>query len=178
MRLTPSHGWLEFQRLDASCSWFHPTADSGSGGWIRVAADSVPRLIRVPAAGYELQPTPSNAWLKFYTLIYQVILVNLKTYSAKYIIFNFNGLFSTNWFQLPLIQALPAASRTLKKLEEAWRSFKTLAASDSSCSGCFELRRLIRALRPISYLQIFDPDAPWYKCPDAAIEDALWRSFS
>ena len=50
----------------------------------------------------------------------------------------------------------------MKKLEEAWKSFKTLAATDSSCSAWFELRRLIRDLRPIDYLQNFDPDAPWY----------------
>ena len=74
---------------------------------------------------------------------------------------HFYGLFSADWFQLPLIQALAAASRTLKKLEEAWRSFKTLAATDSSCSRWFELRRLTRDLRPIDYLQNFDPDAPW-----------------
>ena len=67
-------------------------------------------------------------------------------------------LFSTAWFQLPLIQALAAASRTLKQLEEAWGSFKTLAAIDSSCSGSFEQRRLTRDLRLIDYFQNFDPE--------------------
>ena len=50
----------------------------------------------------------------------------------------------------------------MKKLEEAWKSFKTLAATDSSCSAWFELRRLTRDLRPIDYLQNFDPDSTWY----------------
>ena len=158
LQLTRSNGWLEFWRLDTSYSWLHPTADSSSGGWIGLKVDSILRLTRVPAAWYELQLILSCSWLEFYTVIYQV---NLKTYSAKYIIFNFYGLFSTNWLQLPLIHALAAASRTLKKLEEAWRSFKTLVATGSSCSGCLELWRLIRDLRSISYLQNFDPNAPW-----------------
>ena len=46
------------------------------GGWIRVQADSILRLTRVPAARLDLGLT--------YTLIYQV---KLRTYSAKYIIF-------------------------------------------------------------------------------------------
>ena len=49
-----------------------------------------------------------------------------------------------------------------KRLEEAWRSFKTLAATDSSCSGWFELRRTIQNLRPMGSLQNFDPDSPWW----------------
>ena len=80
LRLIPSYGWLGFRQLYKSCGWFHPTADSGSGGCIRVAADyiprltrvpatdSVPRLTRVPAAGYELQLTRSRGWLKFQRL--------------------------------------------------------------------------------------------------------------
>ena len=56
---------LEFRRLDASCDWFYPAANSSSGGLIRVAADSVPRLTWVPVAGYKLQLTPSYGWLEF-----------------------------------------------------------------------------------------------------------------
>ena len=51
LRLILSHGWLVFRQPDTSCSWFCLTADSSSGGWIRVAADSILRLTRVPAAG-------------------------------------------------------------------------------------------------------------------------------
>ena len=40
--------------------------------------------------------------------------------------------FFTTWFQLPLIQALAAASRPLKQLGEAWESLKKL--QDSSCN--------------------------------------------
>ena len=163
--LTPSHSWLEFRWLDTSCGWLCPT-ELSSGGQIRVTADYTLRLARVPTVGYDLRLIPSCSWLEFwrlnascswfhpaagyelqltrvppagidlqlfYTLIYQV---NLRTCSAKYIIFY--GLFSAAWFQLPLIQALPAASRTLKKLEEAWRNFRTLAVTDCSCSGWFE----------------------------------------
>ena len=91
-RLILSCSWLEFWGLNASCSWFYPvtssssggwiqvtaesnssgliqlTADSSSGGWTRVAADSILRLTRVPAAGYELQLTPSYGWLELRNL--------------------------------------------------------------------------------------------------------------
>ena len=153
-----SCSWLEFRWLDTSYSWLHPTADSSSGGWIWLKANSILwltmscgwlelRLTRVPAARYELQLIPFDLWLT-HTLIYQV---NLRTYSANYIIFMICFLppdFSYHWFRLYLL------------LEEAWRSFKTLAATDSSCSAWFELRRLTRDLRPIDYLQNFDPNAP------------------
>ena len=66
--------------------------------------------------------------------------------------------FSYHWSRLWLL--LQESWRSLKKLEKAWRSFKILAAFDSSCSGWFELRRLIRDLRPIDYLQNFDSDPP------------------
>ena len=55
LRPTPSNGWLEFWRLDTSYTWLHSTADSSSGGWIRLKADSILRLTRAPAARYELQ---------------------------------------------------------------------------------------------------------------------------
>ena len=127
-------------------------ADSCSGGSIQVAADSTLRLTWVRSVGPDLQ--------LFYTLIYQV---NLRTYSAKYIIFMVCFLppdFSYCWFRIWLLLQEPWSN--LNKLEEAWRSFKALSATDSSCSGWFELRRPTRDLRPINYLQNFDPDAPWY----------------
>ena len=155
--LTPSYGWLEFRRLDMNCSWFYPEADSSFGDWIRVTADSILRLILIPTLGYNSRLIPFCLWLWVvadsssrgsirvtadsilqltrvllarlhlqltYILIYQV---SLRTCSTKCIIFF--GLFSTTWFQLPLIQALAASSRTLKTLEEAWGSLKKLQGS-------------------------------------------------
>ena len=118
LRLTLSHGRLEFWRLDTTYSWHHPTADSSSGGWIRLKADSILRLTRVPAVRYDWQLILSCGWLEFYTLIYQV---NLRTYSAKYIIFMVCFLltdFSYHWSRLWLL------------LQEARKSFKILAATD------------------------------------------------
>ena len=123
-----------------SYSWLHPTANSSSSSWIRLKADSIlqismccswfcPVASSSPSAGLDL-------WLT-YTLIYQV---NLRTYSAKYIIFIVCFLppdFSYYWFGHLLL------------LQEAWRSFKTLAATDSSCSGWFELRWLIWDLQDL-----------------------------
>ena len=145
-------------------------ADSSFGCWIRVAADFIPQLTRVSAAGYELQLTPSYGWHEFrwldatyswfilqltmadsilqltqvlaaglemrltYSLIYQV---NLRNYSAKYIIFCFlQHDFSYHWFRLWLL--LQGSWSSLKKLEKAWIRFKTLATTDSSCSGWFK----------------------------------------
>ena len=159
LRLTPSHGWLEFLRLDTSYSWLNPTADSSSGGWIRLKADSILRLdssfggsVRVAA----------DSILRLTRVLYFNISSKFKDLFCK--IHHFYGLFSAAWFKLPLIQVwmlLQEPWRSLKKFQEAWRSFKTLAATDTSCSDWFELRRLIRDLRPIDYLQNFDPDAPW-----------------
>ena len=42
---TRSYGWLLLRQLGTSYSWLHPTADSKSGGWIRLKADSILRLI-------------------------------------------------------------------------------------------------------------------------------------
>ena len=150
-RLDTSYDWVKFQQLDTSYGWIHPASVSGSGGWIRVAANSVPWVTWVPAAELDLRLT--------YILIYQVIL---RTFFCK--MHHHYGFFSTDWFQLPLIQALAAASRTLKKLEEVWRSLKKLqnpSCDWSSCSGWFELQRQIGDLRPIDYLENFEPDAPW-----------------
>ena len=125
LQLTPSHGWLEFQRLGASYSWQHPTADSNSGGsirlradsscgWLRVVADSILRLTRVLAARLEMRLT--------YTLIYQV---NLRTCSAKYIFFFpiFYRLISvtTDLGSACCFKTFEAAWRSLRKLEEASR---------------------------------------------------------
>ena len=182
-RLDSSYDWVKSWPLDTSFGWLHPTAYSSSGGWIRVVADSILQLTRVPAAGYELQLTPSYGWLEFRRLdrSYRRFILWLTgscgwfysmadsssagwTRNVADLYFNISSefkdlfckihlfLLSTAWFQLPLFQTLAAASRTLKKLEEAWRSFKTLAVTDSSCSGWFELWRLIRDLRPFDYL--------------------------
>ena len=123
--LIPSHGGLEFQRLNTSCSWFHPTVVASSGGWI------------------ELWLTLSCDWLKicrlnstcgwFILLLLFIIIylfkvdditliypVNLATYPAKYIIFIvcFSlADFSNRWFRLWLL------------LQEAWRSLKKLQVS-------------------------------------------------
>ena len=132
--MAQSCGWLEFQKLNTSLTWFHPVADSR------------------PPVGLDLQLT--------YTLIYQV---NLRIYSLKCIIFMVCFLppdFSYHLLRLCLLLQEPW--RSLKKLEEAWRSFKALAATDSSCSCWFELPRLIRDLWPIVYHQNFDRDVPWY----------------
>ena len=180
LRQTPSHGWLEFQWLGASYSWLHPTADWSSGSWIRLKGDTILWLTGVLVARYELQLIPSYSWIRvaadyivrltrvplagldlrlLYTLIYRV---NLRTCSAEYIFFMVCFLqsdFSYHCFRLCMLLQEPW--RSLEKLEEAWRSFKALAATDSSCSDWFELRRLIRDLRPIDYLQNFNLDAPW-----------------
>ena len=96
LRPTLPHGWLEFWRLDTSCRWLRPTADPSSGSSIRVAADSILRL----------------TWVLYFN-----ISSKFKDLFCK--IHHFYGSFSTVWFQLPLIQVLAAAWRTLKKLEEA-----------------------------------------------------------
>ena len=179
-RLDASYGWLHptadsssdscirvaadsIQRLDTSYSWLCPTADSSSGGlirltaelscgWLQVVTDSILRLTRVPVAGLEMRLT--------YTLIYQV---NLRTCSAKYIFFFFFCFllpdFSYHWFTLWLL--LQGSWSSLKKLKKVWRSFKDLAATDSSCSGWLEPRQLLRDLWLYDYLQIFDPNTPW-----------------
>ena len=122
-------------------------------------------ILQTGMCNFELTQVPV-AWLEMwltYTLISQV---NLRTYSAKYIFFFFFSFlppdFSYHWFRPWLLLQDPWNS--LEKLEKAWRSFKTLAAIDSSCSSWFELRRLIRGLWPINYLQNFDPNASWYLC--------------
>ena len=41
LQLILSYDWLKFRWLDTSCGWFYLATDSNSGGWIRVAADSI-----------------------------------------------------------------------------------------------------------------------------------------
>ena len=147
LRLTMSCGWLEFRQLGTSYSWLHPTADSGSSSWIRLKADSILRLtiscdwldfLRLdtsyswfhPGADYELRVILSCGWLESAGLtrlasdLYFNIWSKFKDIFFK--IYHFYGLFSITWFQLPLIQAQAAVSRTLKKLEEARGSLKNL----------------------------------------------------
>ena len=133
--------WLEFWWLDTSCGWLRPTADWSSSGWIGVTADSILRLTRVLAAGYDLRLIPTCGWSRFavdsssggLTRLAADLYLNVssKFKDLFYKIHHFYGLFSIAWFQLSLIQALPAASRTLKNPEEA------VAAADSSCDGWF-----------------------------------------
>ena len=100
-QLTISYDCLEFQKLGTSYSWFHPVADNElrlilSCGWIE-----------------------SAGWTGLASDLYFNISSKFKDLFCK--IHHFYGLFSTAWFQLPLIQALATASITLKKLEEASR---------------------------------------------------------
>ena len=175
-RLDTSCSCLEFRRLDTNYGWLHPTTDLNSGGWIRLKADSILRLAMscgwfYPAADlssggliqvivdsilrlttscdwyYPASDLSSAGWTRLASDLYFNISSKFKHLFRK--MHHFYGLFSTAWFQLPLIQVLAAALRTLKKLEKVWKSLKNLAATDSSCSGWFELRRLIQDLRQI-----------------------------
>ena len=184
-QLDTSCGRLKFRPLDTSCGWLHSTADSSSGSWIRVATDSILWLTLVPSAGYRFRLILSCGWLDFWRLHTDCSWLcptsDLSsggwTRNVADLYFNISSIFkdlfckihlffcflppdfSYHWFRLRLLLQEPWSS--LKKLENAWISFKTLAATGPSCSGWFELRWLIRDLRPINYLQNFDPDAPW-----------------
>ena len=184
-QLDTSCGRLKFRSLDTSCGWLHSTADSSSGSWIRVATDSILWLTLVPSAGYRFRLILSCGWLDFWRLHTDCSWLcptsDLSsggwTRNVADLYFNISSIFkdlfckihlffcflppdfSYHWFRLRLLLQEPWSS--LKKLENAWISFKTLAATGPSCSGWFELRWLIRDLRPINYLQNFDPDAPW-----------------
>ena len=119
-------------QLDTKCGWFYPVADSNSGGWTWVTTD--------------LYLTDFN---------FKYISSKFNDLFCK--IHNFHGFFSGGWFQLPVTQDLCGASRNLEKFEEALRSIKKLAATESICSSWFELRRLIRDL-----LQEFRPRGCWW----------------
>ena len=142
LRLILSCGWLEFWWLDRSCGWFYHTADLSSSGWIGVVVNSITRLTRVSAAEHELRLILSCGWFKIRQmdstcgwLILLIYLVNLRTYSAKCIIFIVCFLpadFSYRWFRLwPLLQE---PWRSLRKPEEASRlklQLILVAAADS-----------------------------------------------
>ena len=144
--------WLEFQWLNTSYSWLHPTADSSSDvcydlrlipscGWLCVAADSssggsiritvdfVLQLTTSCGWFYPAADSSSAGWTRLAADLYFNISSKFKDLFCN--IHHLYGLFSTTWFQLPLILTLAAASRTLKKLEEAWRTLKKL--QDLSC---------------------------------------------
>ena len=155
--LIQSYGWLELPQLDMSCGWFYPAVNSSSGGWIQVVAVSssdsrvrvtagyILQLTWVPAAGYNLRlilpcgQLESIGWTRLVADLHFNISSKFKDLFCK--IHHFYCLFSTAWFQLLLIQV--AALRSLKKLEDF------LAATDSSCSGWFELRWLIWDLQDL-----------------------------
>ena len=63
-RLDTSYDWVKFRRLDTGCGRLRTMGDLSSGSWIRVTADYIPRLTRVPAAGYDLRLIPSCGWLR------------------------------------------------------------------------------------------------------------------
>ena len=48
-------GWIRVAAISIPDSWIQVTFESSSDGWIQVTADTILRLTRVPAAGYELQ---------------------------------------------------------------------------------------------------------------------------
>ena len=139
--------WLEFQWLNTSYSWLHPTADSSSDvcydlrlipscGWLCVAADSssggsiritvdfVLQLTTSCGWFYPAADSSSAGWTRLAADLYFNISSKFKDLFCK--IHHFHGLFFTTWFQLPLMQALGAASRTLKKLEETWGRLQKL----------------------------------------------------
>ena len=177
--------WLEFQWLNTSYSWLHPTtdsssnvcydlrlipscgwlcvaADSSSGGSIRITVDSVLQLTTSCGWFYPAADSSSAGWTRLAADLYFNISSKFKDLFCKvhnFYVFFLPPDFSYHWFRLWLLLQEPW--RSLSKLEEAWRSFKTLAATDSSCSGWFKLQQLIWGLQPVDYLQNFDPDAPW-----------------
>ena len=102
LRLTPSNGWLEFRQLDTSYSWLYPTADSSSGGWNWLKADSILRLttkiLLILFCGW----LESAGWTRLAAdLLFFNISNKFKDLFCKQHLFY--GLFSTDWFQLPLI---------------------------------------------------------------------------
>ena len=118
----------------ASYSWLHPTPDSGSGAFIWLKVDSILCLTQVLVARYEFQliyPATDSSLVGWNQLA-AVFYVNI---SSK-----FKDLFcKINHFMVCFLRldfsttdsGLAAASRILKKLEEAWGSLKKL--QDPSC---------------------------------------------
>ena len=118
LRLIRSCDWIEFRWI-LSRAWLEFRRLDMSCGWF-----------------YPMAHSSSGRRTQLVADLYFNMSNKFKDLLCK--IHHFYGLFPSGWFQLPLIQALVAASRTLKKLQEAWRSFTTLAATDSSCSSWFE----------------------------------------
>ena len=102
LQMTPSYGRLESWRLDTTQGWCYPVDDYDLRLW----------LTRVLPARIDLQLT--------YTLTYQV---NLRTYSAKYIIF--------------IVCFLPSDFRYTDSGPGGLRKLE-VAAADSSCDSWFE----------------------------------------
>ena len=110
------------------------------------------------ATRYKLQLIPSSSWfypaacsssaswIRLAADLYFNISSKFKDLFCK--IHRFCGWFSTTWFQLPLIQALAATSRTLKKLEEDWRSLNKNICSSAQikniCSSSFHVKETFR----------------------------------
>ena len=127
LQLILSCGCLKFWRLDTSYNWLYPISDSSSGSWMRLKSVSALRLtMRCGRLTFQwldtsyswFQPaadsSPSN-WNRLAADLFFNISSKFKDLFCK--MHHFYGLFSTSWFQLPLIQALATASRTFKKLE-------------------------------------------------------------
>ena len=126
-----------FPWLDTSCGWFHPVTDWKSRRWIWLTTNSILRVTRSCGWSYPLADWTFDSWIWLAADLCLKILSKFKDLFCK--IHHYHGYFSSSWFQLPLVQALTAVPKTLKKLEETWRSFKDLAETDSSCSEWFKL---------------------------------------
>ena len=126
--------WIRF-RLIPPCGWLWVVTDSSSGGWIWLKTDSMQRLTKScswlqfqklntsyswfhPSLDYDLRLILCCGWLEStsWTRVAADICFNISSKFKDLFckIQQFYGLFSTTWFQLPLIKALSAASRTLK----------------------------------------------------------------
>ena len=148
---------------------------SPSPSWIAVielqldatAANPLLWLAWVLAAGYELWLIPCHGWLEmrrmdtsfgwFYPVGAWVLGARYEFQLIPYCTWLQAVRDSASWIKYIVLMVcfLPAdliSDCCLKNLEELWGSFKTLAATDSICSGWFELQQLIQDLRPINYL--------------------------
>ena len=132
LRLTMNCCWLEFWWLDRIFSWLHLTADSSSGSWFRLRTEFLSAAYSSSSWFYRSADSSSASLTQLGT---DLCFNKFKDFFCK--IHHFYGLFTAAWFQLPGIQSLAAASRnlSLKKPEEAWRSFKTLVDNNSSSTG-------------------------------------------
>ena len=99
--------------LDCDSLW--DVADASSSASIQVRADSNLRLTTSCCWFYPEADSSSCSWTWLATDLYFDTSSKFKDSFCK--IHHFYGLVSTGWFQLPLIQALATASRTVKKVE-------------------------------------------------------------